>query len=125
MARGPIVRVEGARELRSTMKRAGEQLTDLRDAHRKVGAVVTAATAPPVKSGALAGSVRPGATQTMALVRAGGARVPYAGVQEWGWPAHSITGKGFLTGAAHGTEPVWVGIYEAEVDKILGRIRGA
>jgi phage gpG-like protein len=122
---GPVVKVEGARELRATMKRAGEDLSDLKEAHGKIGAVVKAATHPPNLTGALAGSIRTSGTKTQAVIRAGGARVPYAGVQEWGWPSHNITGQGYLTGAAKATEPTWTAIYRAEVEKILDRIRGA
>lgn len=118
------VRVEGARELRRTMRKAGRSLLAMREAHREVAATVTRAASPPRVTGRLAGSVRPGATQTAALVRAGGARVPYAGVIHWGWAARNIEPQPFLTDAAHRTEPVWVDQYERAVDRVLATIRG-
>lgn len=107
------------------MKKAGDNLDEMKEAHAKVSGVVKSATRPPTDSGSLASSVRPGATKTSAVIRAGGSRVPYAGVQEWGWPGHNIPAQPYLTTAAQQTEPVWTGIYQAEVQKILDRIRGA
>jgi len=39
----------------------------------------------------------------VAVARAGGARVPYAGVQHYGWPARGITAHPFLTQAVQAT----------------------
>jgi hypothetical protein len=69
-------------------------------------------------------SVRSSGTKTMALVRAGYASVPYAGVQEWGWPGRNIPAQPFIVPAAHETEPRWYEAYLSEVERILGRIRG-
>src|SRR5262245_10148527 len=122
----PVVRVEGARELRRTLKKAGDDLADLRDLHRQVaGVIVPVATAgAPHLTGRLAGSLRTGATKTQAIVRAGSAAVPYAGVQEWGWPRRRIRPQPFVVPAAHETEPRWTGIYLDGVQAIVDKVKG-
>lgn len=126
MAR-PMIRVDGARELRATMKAAGVDLGDLRAVNARTAQKVSAVAAPrvPRLTGRLSGTVRPGGTRTMAVVRAGGAAVPYAGVIEFGWPAHNIEAQPSITTAAADTEPEWLGYYQTEIGRIIDRIRGA
>lgn len=127
MADQPLVRVDGARELRRSMRRAGEDLGDLRAANREVAAIASTATvvAAPRRTGRLAASVRPGATQTQAIVRAGGAAVPYAQAIHWGWPRRGIAAQPFAAVAAAATEPTWTAVYLTAVERILQRIEGS
>ena len=122
----PIVRVDGARQLRATMKAAGEDLSDLKDVNARTAAKVSATAIPrvPRRTGTLAATVRPAGTKTAAIVRAGKASVPYAAVIEFGWPGHNIAAQPYVTSAAHDTEPEWTSFYEQEIDKILTRIKG-
>ena len=123
---GPVVRVDGARELRRTLKAAGDDLSDLTKVNATVARYVAmrGAAMAPHKSGRLAGSIRGNNAKASAIVRGGGARVPYAGVIHWGWPAHHITGRPFLVDAAHTTEPTWTRYYLAEVERIVSHIHG-
>lgn len=127
MAAGPVVRVDGARELRRTLKAAGDDLTDLKAVNATIARYVAlrAAAMSPRRSGRLAGSVRGNQAKTMAAVRAGGARVPYAGVIHWGWPRHHIAANPFLVDAAHITEPTWTRYYLREIERIIGKVHGA
>ena len=84
----------------------------------------SAAAMAPHRSGTLAGSVRGNQAKTMAAVRAGGARVPYAGPIHWGWPRRNIAAQPFLVDAAHVTEPTWTKFYLREVERILGHVHG-
>lgn len=122
---GPVVEVIGARQLRATLKRAGDDLSDLKDVHGQISRLVIGATRAPRRTGRLAGSVRGSGTKTQAVVRAGRASVPYAGVIHYGWPGHHIAPNPFLIEAAHGTEPTWRALYLTEVDRILQRVKGA
>jgi hypothetical protein len=112
--------------LRRTLRAAGDDLSDLKRAHAEAAGIVTpvATAKAPRRSGRLASTVRGAGTKTAALIRAGFAAVPYAGVQEWGWPAHSIAAQPFVVPAAQETEPTWLGAYESEVDRILGQVKG-
>jgi hypothetical protein len=123
---GAVVQVQGARELRSSMKRAGEDLQQLKEAHAKVAAQVApvARSLAPHGTGRLAGSGRPGASQRAAILRFGSKAIPYAGVQEWGWGRRNIPAQPYATRAARQTEPTWTLTYQAAVDQILSRIKG-
>lgn len=126
MSRDAGIRVEGARELRATLKRAGDDLQDLKDAHRDAAQIVTAASRvkAPKRTGRLAASVRGSGAAATATIRAGRSSVPYAGPIHWGWPARNIKAQPFITEAAQATEPIWTREYEAAVNKVLHRIKG-
>lgn len=121
-----LVKVEGARELRATMKKAGDDLADLKAANAAAAGIVAPAAAgrAPVRTGRLAATVRPAGTKTAAIVRAGRAAVPYAGPIEFGWPGHNIEAQPFITTAAHDTEPEWTEVYWTAINRIINRVRG-
>lgn len=122
-----VARVEGAKELRASLKRAGADMKDFTAAHRAVSTLVAGRAGPatPRVSGRLAGSIRPGGTQTQAIARAGGVAVPYANPIHWGWPARNIRASLFLTTTAADTEPEWTDIYMARLEEIIGKVHGA
>jgi hypothetical protein len=126
VSRGPVVTVEGARELRRSLARAGGDLGDMKEVHGEIAnyVAVRAKSAAPRRSGRLASSTRGNRAQSTAVVRAGGASVPYAGVIHWGWARHSIEPQPFLVNTAHKTEPQWRLMYLRGVDKVLGRVKG-
>jgi len=126
MASAPILAVEGSRQLRATLRRAGDDMEDLKSAHRAVSTLVAgvATSSAPSRTGTLRSSIRPGVTKTSALVRAGGARVPYAKPIHWGWPSRGIRASLFLTDAGKRSEPAWVEIYVREVNRILDQVEG-
>jgi hypothetical protein len=124
--RGPSVEVEGARQLRASLKRAGVGLDDLKAAHAEVAKMVAdrATRDAPVRTGRLAASVRPSGTQREALVRAGRASVPYAGVIHWGWPSRGIPARPFIADAAEELRDSWEATYLRHVNDILDTIEG-
>lgn len=120
------IRVEGASRLRSTARKAADDLQDLKGAHAAAAGVVVPAAegrAPKV-SGSLAASGRGSGTKTMAVVRFGGAAVPYANPIHWGWPARGIPANPFVSEAAQATQPTWMPLYEHAVETVLDRIKG-
>jgi hypothetical protein len=126
MARSAAIEIEGARQLRASMKAAGIDLGDLAAAHAQVSGYVAsrAKTVAPHRSGSLAATVRGNKAKTAAVVRAGSAAVPYAGPIHWGWPARHIAAHPFLTAVAAETEPTWTEIYFRAVNQIVDRIHG-
>jgi hypothetical protein len=126
MTKAAQVQVEGARELRATLKRAGDDLADMKDANAAVAGYVAAAAAgsAPQRSGALAGSVRGNRAAASAVVKAGSAAVPYAGPIHWGWPRRGIPARPFLADTAARTEPTWTALYVQAVERIVARIKG-
>lgn len=128
----PGLRLEGGRELRRTMRKAGSDLTELKEANRAAADIVTSrakGTAPNV-SGRLANTVRTGATKTAGVVRAGNNRksatgVPYAAPIHWGWPARNIQAQPWLTEAAQDTESTWIKLFNDLVDEAINGVKGA
>lgn len=119
------LKVRGGARLRRTLKRAGVDLSELKQVNREVSNIVAGAAQAPVQTGRLAATVRAGATQRTAVVRAGRARVPYAGPIHWGWPSRGIVAQPFLSEAATETEPEWTGVYFEQLETVIDKIRGA
>jgi hypothetical protein len=119
--------VEGLRTLTRTLKRAGDDLADLKDANQAAARLVTTAAVSdaPKKTGKLAATGRPNRAAARAIVQFGGARAVYAPVIHWGWWKRGIPPKPFASLAAQRTESQWVPIYEAAVAQIVSQIQGA
>jgi hypothetical protein len=118
------VKVEGGRELRKALAALDPKMDDLKDAHARVAKIVEQAARgnAPRKSGRLANTIRGNRAKTRATVKAGGARVRYAGVIEWGWPKRHIEARHYLVNAAHDTEPTWQRIYLEDVEHLLEQV---
>lgn len=118
------LRVDGARELRASLKEAGRGVQDLKDAHRKVADVVAQEARPyapvgPPEGGHIKDTVRTSGTASAAIVRIGRARNPYGGPIHWGWRDHGIKPNPWVYDAAKRTAPEWFDIYATAVQKII------
>lgn len=88
-----VVGIDGAQDLRRRLRRAGDDLTQLREVHTEIGKRVAALAKPraPIgPTGNLAATVRASGSKTTATVRMGSKRVPYANAVHWGrriWPS--------------------------------------
>lgn len=100
-ADGAQVEITGLRSTLRDMQRMGTEAEELRGLMTQIGEIVVSAARPMARreSGAMAGSIRAGRVKTRAVVRAGGARIPYAGPQHYGWARRNISPNPFLTGA--------------------------
>lgn len=78
------------------MEKAGADSTDMKELMFQLGNLVVKAASPPVLTGKMVGTIRAGRGKTKAVVRAGGARAPYAPVVHYGWPARNIAPNPFL-----------------------------
>lgn len=119
-------RVEGLDNLIRTMRRAGRDIADLKDAHQRAGEIVAseAQAIAPRRSGRLAGTIRAAKQVRRAQVSAGRASVPYAGPIHWGWPSRNIEPQPFLSDAAQNTESRWTDGYRQDVQRALDKVRG-
>ncbi|MCF2529374.1 hypothetical protein [Yinghuangia soli] len=136
MAGTTLYTVDGMREVRRALRRAGgrELLSELRDEHKWLAEFVknNAAHLVPRRTGRLAATMRASGTNTMATVRAGGARARYAGPVHWGWPGRPNRAKGWRGGpiranpwialAAQRTEPEWAEHYNQALTRLMERI---
>lgn len=120
------IQVEGAKQLRATLKRAGADLSDLKAANADAAKVVEQAAGPaaPHVSGRLAGSGRSSGTATAGIVRFGGSSVRYANPIHWGWPARNIEPHPFVSDTLESKEPEVLDVYGAAVDDILAKVKG-
>lgn len=126
MAERPLVEVEGARQLRKTLRAAGDDLADLKDANQRAAdiAVTAAKAGAPRRSGALAGDIRASGTKTAGIIRAGRKKIPYAGAVHWGWPSRGIAAQPYMAEGAQRTESIWVPLYQQLMDDALKKVKG-
>lgn len=93
--------------------------TELKSAHLEAALIVArqAQYEVPRRSGRLATTIRAQATQTRGNVKAGRARVPYAGPVHFGWPTRPNPAKGWRGGPIR-PQPF---VYEA-ADRRIGQV---
>lgn len=130
MARGrgqTVVTVEGGRELRRRLRTIEGGLGKLKEEHRWIADYIRGRSAPdtPRRTGRLASTVRSSGTNTASTVRAGTARVPYAGPIHYGWPDRHISPQTWVVDAALMTEPIWVGHYNNTIRDLVENTPGA
>lgn len=93
------LRVRGLSKTLRALSEAGADAEDMKSLMHRIGTLVVRAATPPVLTGRLASTMRAGKGKTKAVVRAGGARAPYAGVVHYGWPAKNKPPNEFMTEA--------------------------
>ena len=120
MAR-PIIEVKGIKETVRTLEKFGVDASDLKTAFQRIGTMVAneAKILAPKQSGALEASIRASKTKNKAAIRAGSAKVPYAGVIHYGWPAHNIEAHPFLTTAVEHQGPAAVRMMDDELHGLI------
>lgn len=117
------VRIRGLSRLRSTLKKAGVDMADMKTANTQAASTVAQAASAraPRRTGALAGSLKAARQVARARVYS---NTPYAGAIHWGWPSHNIRAQKFLVEAADETQPQWLGTYERELTRIANTVQG-
>ena len=121
MANG--VRVQGLRETVRALERLGVQAADLKAAFKRIGAFVRtdAQALAPHKTGRLAASIRESNTKNKSEIRAGGARIPYAGVIHYGGYNH-IEPHPFLTDAVEKNQAKAVNEMDKELNRLIASL---
>lgn len=127
MARDLRITIDGLDRMQRSMVRAAGRLDDLKVANAAAARIVAeaAALAAPRRTGRLAASIRGSRAVGSAVIRAGGARVPYAQPIHWGWAARHISANPFISRAAQATESQWTAYYQDAVQRVLDDIEGA
>lgn len=122
---GERIEVKGLRALSRDLRRIDAELPRRLRAAAKEAADDVAATAKtlvPVRSGALQRSIRPGATQRGANVKAGQVTVPYAGVIHFGSVRHLIRPQPFLYDALDARRDEVVERFASQVEALVESI---
>lgn len=117
------IEIKGLKEVVRSLERFGVEVSDLKAAFKRIGTIVAedAKTLAPRKSGALAGSIRPSNTKNKSVVRAGTAKVVYAGVQHYGG-YNNIEPHPFLTDALNQNQGEVVRALSDELDALINRL---
>lgn len=122
------LQVSGLREIQRAVRDADPAVKRaVRDTLKEAAAIVAeeGRRRAPVRSGRLAGSIRPGATSTVGYVQAGtGARVPYAGVIEFGWRRHNIAPHPYLFPAADAKADAVSDAFDRGISETLSNLFG-
>lgn len=137
------VQIEGLRQLRKSLRKAGDDMKDLKAANLEAATTAARASAAlaPIghgpKRGALKATIRAAGTKTAGVIRAGRKAVPYAGPVHWGWPNRPaaramnprikggpIPAQPFLSDGARNSEGQWLPYYIKTVDGIIARVEG-
>jgi len=124
MAVNPTFQIEGINKLVRALEKMDEAASEeFKAVGLRVGQIVAdkAKTFVPVRSGRLQKTIRPVKTARGAKVRAGGTRVPYAGVIHFGWRQRNIRDNPFLYKAVDAKIDEVVDIYLEEVYKVWNR----
>lgn len=121
-----LVEVEGLKPLIKSLRGMGDDLSDLKDANQEAATIALrgASQRVPRSTGRLAGSGRTARQAARARFQFGSARVPYAGIVHWGWPARDIPPDTYGVDGARATEPLWTATYEAAVQALCDNVKG-
>lgn len=135
MANQPAIRVEGIKEVRKQLKDFNDKVGKdmLKDAHKQLAEKVVDLALPnvPVKTGALAASLRASGTVAAATGKAGGKSVPYAAAVHWGTGPrpgkrgpHNIARRPFLLDGLNRLEPDAADEYAEQLSRLINRLKG-
>lgn len=119
---GEAIQVSGLkRTVRELKKLDAETPKAVKALNREAATIVAvdAAARAPKRSGKLARSIRPGATQSAGTVRAGSKAIPYAAPIHFGWPSHNIAPQPFLYQALDHRRLEVVAAYEHGIHKLV------
>lgn len=118
------VRLSGEKELSARFKAAAK--ADFRAANLEAAQTVAgdATSRVPVLTGRLQASIRASATPKAGVVRAGFARLPYAGVIHFGWPRHNIAPNPFLYDALDARSAEVFEVFRKRLETIMDAERG-
>lgn len=120
MARSAI-QVEGVDKVRRALRKIEDGAKDLKEAHRE-GAEIVADESKrivPVRSGALRDTIRAAGQVGGGVVRAGFARIPYAGVIHFGWAGHNIEPQPYLYDAADNRTSEVLDAYDKQLANLI------
>ena len=118
------IQIKGLTKFRTTLKKAGADMVDLKEANVEVADTVVARARAigPNRTGRLVGSLQPSRVVSRARIRSS---LIYAPVIHWGWPKHNIKPDKFVLAAALQTQPQWMAEYEISLQKISNTVQGA
>ena len=116
-----VVKVTGLKECLKALKNAGDDFEELKDANNELAKDIAskAAAIAPRLTGNLASSIKGNRAKNKVSVKSGSSKVPYAGVQEYGWPARNIAAQSYIRRAAAENMDSIMKTYEDNIKSII------
>jgi hypothetical protein len=117
------ISVEGEAQVKAALAKVEKDLTDRSELNKDLSDELSrkASAMAPRLTGALASSVKGNPSNEKAQILAGSESVPYAGVQEYGWPEKNIQAQPYLRPAVFDNIGYIVEKYENYIQSIVKR----
>lgn len=121
MAEALSVNVTGIEEVTKLLNQVVNNLESMTSANKEISQTLSskASAMAPRATGALASSVKGNPSGQKAQIMAGSNAVPYAGVQEYGWPAKNIQAQPYLRPAVYDNMGYIVEKYNNYIESIV------
>lgn len=118
--------IEGLARLTRTLRQAGLDLDDIKEAHRHAAQAVLTVAHPrtPRLYGELRATLRVSSNANAGTVKAGSRKVVYSGVTHWGTPHKRQRAQPWISVSAQQSEPMWIKWYEREMHDAIRQVKG-
>jgi len=115
------ITITGVKEVKDTLNKLGKDLESNIELNKELSSTLSqkASAMAPRLTGALASSVKGNPSAEKAQILAGSAAVPYAGVQEYGWPEKNINAQPYLRPAVHNNMGYIIEKYNESIQKAI------
>ena len=111
------ISVENVKQVQNTLDKLSVELERNSALNKELSSTLSqkASALAPYLTGALASSVQGNPSDTKAQILAGSVAVPYAGVQEYGWPEKNIKAQPYLRPAVFNNIPYIIEKYNDSI----------
>ena len=115
------ITITGVKEVIDTLNKLGKDLESNEELNKELSSTLSqkASAMAPRLTGALASSVKGNPSAEKAQILAGSAAVPYAGVQEYGWPEKNIQAQPYLRPAVYNNLGYIIEKYNESIQKAI------
>lgn len=115
------ISIQGVKEVEDSLKKLGRDLESNIELNKELSTTLSqkASALAPKLTGALASSVVGNPSAEKAQIMAGSAAVPYAGVQEYGWPQRNIKAQPYLRPAVYNNIGYIIEKYNESIQKAI------
>ena len=115
------ITIQGIKEVTDSLNKMARDLESNIELNKELSTTLSqkASALAPRLTGALASSVVGNPSAEKAQIMAGSAAVPYAGVQEYGWPEKNINAQPYLRPAIHNNMGYIIEKYNDSIQKAI------
>ena len=115
------INIQGVKEVKDALNKLERDLAENEELNKELSSTLSqkASAMAPRLTGALASSVVGNPSAEKAQIMAGSNAVPYAGVQEYGWPARNIQAQPYLRPAVYNNIGYIIEKYNDSIQKTI------